>query len=591
MLLLLIPKKREDKSHVQMICSIELNPLKYSTSTSSSRYCFKKADFDSLRESLSTINWADQICGDDIDDMVGKLYEILYGIFDEHVPKVTPRVSNCPIWYDKKILNLKNIRNKEFNRLCKNRMNNRDADDSDFCQARDDFDNYQKQLYERYVKDLAENSKNDSKKFWSMINGKRKSNSLPCKLTYETEIATTDQDKANLFSKFFQSVYANHEKDNDLMNFINSRDDSNCFKFTVSQDMIFNTLKAMDLNKGMSPDFVAPIFLRECADFLVEPLYTIYSKSLDDYVYPQSWKMGYITPIFKAGKKSDVTNYRGVSIMPNLAKVFEIMIHKQMRLIVDPLLSKRQHGFLSSRCIETNMHGFTTFLFDCFEQEAQADAFYADIRKAFDRVIQSRLIRKLDRFPLSNGILKWFISYFEGRKQCVNVCGTKSEEFPITSGVGQGTILGPLLFLIFFNDSDDGIDEKEVETFNFADDKKQACLVKNRFDGIKLQNAIDKFIAWCDENGLEVNSDKCHIISFSKKRKIIEINYTIRGKTIDRVSKIRDLGVMLDHKLDFHSHIEFAKKKAEMALGFVKRQCRNKLGKDIAKLLYSSDQT
>lgn len=127
-----------------------------------------------------------------------------------------------------------------------------------------------------------------------------------------------------------------------------------------------------------------------------------------------------------------------------------------------------------------------------------------------------------------------------------------------------------------------------VKTFNFADDKKVACIIENRFDGIKLQNAIDKFIDWCDGNGLEVNSEKCKIISFTRTRTTTLIDYRIKGKTIDRVNNIRDLGVMMDQKLDFHSHIEYAKKKAEMALGFVKRQCRNKLGKEVSTLLYSS---
>lgn len=143
--------------------------------------------------------------------------------------------------------------------------------------------------------------------------------------------------------------------------------------------------------------------------------------------------------------------------------------------------------------------GTSTRIHEAIELGAQLDSFYGDISLAFDHVNRARMIGKLSKFPVSNHLLRWFMSYLSTRKQYVSIRGSKSETFDVPSGVGQGTILGPLLFLIFFNDSDNNLPEG-VESSNFADDKKLTMIVKNEDDARKLQIAIDAFIAWCDEN-------------------------------------------------------------------------------------------
>lgn len=591
--MLLIPEHKEDKAHTQMICTVDFNPLKHDDSGAAVPiYCFKKANFEEMRKYMDSLNISNLIESDNIDEMVHKLYELIYSVFDKYVPRITPRKSNRPVWYDDKILNLKNIRNKEYKKLCKERETNSDADPTKFHAARNDFDNYNKYLYDEYVKGIAADWKHNPKQLWSHINGKRKSNSLPCKMEFNGVSATTDKEKASAFAEFFSSVYVDYGVDDSLNEFINNRSEVNCLKLDASIDSLIVILKSMDLSKGMGPDFISPLFLRECAEQLAEPINKIFSKSLNECKFPEAWKIGYITPIYKSGSRSKVTNYRGVNIMSNLAKVFEKLIYNQLKLIIPPRISKSQHGFLSNRNIETNLMEFTTFIHDAFELKCQADVFYADIQKAFDTVNQDLLIRKLAKYPLSNDILRWFKSYFEGRKQCVRLGSTKSDCFSVTSGVGQGTILGPLLFLLFFNDSDDIATDSEmgIRNYNFADDKKKACIIQNRFDTEKLQSSIDSFIDWCDRNGLAVNTAKCKIITFAPPghRKTIQADYFIKGNKIDRVDEMRDLGVIMDSKLSFNSHIEYTKKKSEMALAFVRRQCRNKLDKETMILLYNA---
>lgn len=160
-------------------------------------------------------------------------------------------------------------------------------------------------------------------KFWKFINGKRKSNSLPGKIMYNDKTATSDSEKANLFAEFFASVLIERPADNELDEFINGRNDDGFFDVHITPEIVEKPLSAMDLSKGQGPDLMPPIFLRQCAKSLAAPLSFIYEKSLVDEKYPDKFKISQIAAIYKSGKKSEVTNYRGAAVMQNLAKVFE----------------------------------------------------------------------------------------------------------------------------------------------------------------------------------------------------------------------------------------------------------------------------
>lgn len=190
----------------------------------------------------------------------------------------------------------------------------------------------------------------------------------------------------------------------------------------------------------------------------------------------------------------------------------------------------------------------------------------------------------MSKFPICNSTLKWFISYFENRKQCVRVGASISDTFDVPSSVGQGSVLGPMLFLIFFDDSDDGIVDSLV--WNFADDKRIAQVIRKPNDTALLQKSIDHFLSWCDKNGLSVNAMKCKIMTYSLKTITLHTDYYIKGELVERTNTIRDLGVMMDAELNFSLHIEFITIKAYAMLAFVKRQCYRTLSIEAAKMLF-----
>lgn len=585
--MLIIPDNIQDKAHVQMVCTIECEPVSFgSCENSMPIYCFKKANFEAINECLNIIDFHELLSSNNIDEMVDAFYGKLFIIFDEHVPKATIRIDNKPIWFDKKLTNLKNIRNREYKKLCQSRVNDPHADETKFKKASDEFDIYHKQRHEEHVREVIENSKGDSKMFWKYINGKRSSHSLPNKMELDGIIASNDTEKCKLFATYFSSVYVDHNSDDRINELISTRNDHGNFRVIASQEAVYSVLKSLDTNKGMGPDMISPLVLKKCAEHLAEPLSLIFNKSLNDCVYPERFKIGHITPIFKSGSKKNVRNYRGVNVMPNLAKTFEKVLYNQLKLVIMPKLSKSQHGFLPNRNIETNLLEFTIQINNAFEKNSQIDTFNADITKAFDQVNQQLLVTKMARFPVSNSTLQWFNSYFKNRKQYAKVGSTLSDCIEVPSSVGQGTILGPLLFLIFFDDSDEQTNGSSV--YNFADDKRIARRVDSLNDAENLQTSIDNFVNWCKLNGLELNSSKCKIITFTHRTKPILFDYSINDVKIDRVNQIRDLGIILDSKLDFKIHMETIKQKALSMLAFVRRTCRTNFNEEIAKLLYIS---
>lgn len=581
----LFPDTLRDPAHRALICTIECEPMRFqSNSNSNSRYCFNKANYEEINNELNGLNFEALFANQDIDSMVSDFYSKLSDIFQRHVPQATPKNNKLPCWYNKKLLNLRNVRSREFKKLQNHRLLNKDADQSKFLQAKANFDTFHQELYTNYVKTLTQDRNKDPKTFWRFINGKRASNSLPSKLNYNGKTATSDIDKANLLAEHLSSAYINHNTDTNLNSFIHNRNDHGCNTFCISEEAVLNSCSTINISKGAGPDKIPPIFIRNCAESLVKPLTLIYSKSIADCQYPKYWKMGQITPIWKNGSKNDVKNYRGVNVLSNFAKLFETIVYNQLKLIVFPKLSSNQHGFRPNKNINTNLLEMNTIIHDAFENKHQVDIFYADISKAFDAVNHSLLIRKIAKFPLGNSVLRWFLSYLGERQQVVKVGSSLSNAFDVPSSVGQGSVLGPALFLIFFDDSDDDLVNSFV--FNFADDKKIVQVIKTPRDAQVLQDSINKFMRWCAMNGLAVNSTKCKVMTFSQKKVTIHTDYYINNEIVPRTDSIRDLGVMFDPKLKFSSHIEFITNKAYAMLAFVKRNTYKIMNAEVAKMLY-----
>lgn len=240
----LISSQASDKAHNPLQISIECEPKIYPNNSDSDDgvFCFRKANFDDLNEKILSYDFQMEFTDLGVDEMLQRFYEIMNNIFNECVPKSSLRKSNNPVWYSKQLCNLKNIRNREYRKLCTARKVNSNADDTKFITANDRFETKNQEEHERYIEDIGEKFKSDPKRFWSFVNSKRKSNNLPCKLMYNGKAATTNGDKANLLAEFLSSVYTAYPSNDSFTHTIETRDDRGFWNVKMSSEMVWCAL-------------------------------------------------------------------------------------------------------------------------------------------------------------------------------------------------------------------------------------------------------------------------------------------------------------------------------------------------------------
>lgn len=284
------------------------------------------------------------------------------------------------------------------------------------------------------------------------------------------EVTTSKKETADVMNVTFQSVFV-REGDGPVPrpNFY--------FNTNLLEDIIFDVSVVKDItcqlkeSSAPGPDGIHPKVLKECATNLAQPLYMIFRESLDTGFLPADWKTANITPIFKKGKKSNPLNYRLISLTSVPCKLMEKIIRNKIvdHLESNNLLSRQQHGFRSSRSCLTQLLEYFAEIHDFIDDGKPVDAIYLDCKKAFDTVPHKRLIEKLRSYGIAGKVLKWIKAFLSDRSQRVLVKGVPSDTLPVWSGVPQGSVLGPVLFLIFINDLLEGVKSGGKL---FADDSK-----------------------------------------------------------------------------------------------------------------------
>lgn len=277
--------------------------------------------------------------------------------------------------------------------------------------------------------------------------------------------------------------------------------------------------------------------------------------------------------IHKKGLDSLIENHRPIAILDAIEKVFEGSVHEVVSKFVKPLISTKQHAFQKGRSTVSNLLEHQLRLSNALENRSQVDVIYADMSKAFDLVDHSILLRKLRSFGIAGKLLQWFESYLTNRQMYVRFNGSTSLIFVPCSGVPQGSILGPLLFIIYINDLPTHI---ASSCSIFTDDVKISREITDIDDAKRLEADFKQLGQWCDSNGLVLNDGKCAIMTFTNKMYDVRYNYTCATNNdyLHRDTEFKDLGVTFDKKFRFAIHIDTIVKKALRSLGFVIRTCR-----------------
>ena len=389
--------------------------------------------------------------------------------------------------------------------------------------------------------------------FYSYANSKLKNIAvIPPLARSDGSIATSDSDKCGLLNQFFVSVFT---VDDGILPSLAHRNPvaASLGSVTFTYDRVFRALMKLPLKYSKTPDNLPAIFLKSIAGGIAFPLSYLFNMSMKCGRVPSDWKIAYVCPIFKKGDRKLPSNYRPVSLTSICGKVMESIISDSMIafLRANHLLSDEQYGFLAKRstCTQllTTLNDFTLLA----DNKMRVDAVYIDFAKAFDSVSHSKLLLKATLYGFTSHLLDWLSSFLSDRFQCVYIHESQSTLLPVISGVPQGSVLGPLLFLIYINDLPDCL-TPPVKVKIFADDTK---LYSARYstEDPAFSNSLSEFCNWSSKWQLNIAFQKCNVISFGNLA-VPSIKYSLSSVVLEEVSSIRDLGVFLSSDLKFHIH-------------------------------------
>lgn len=524
---------------------------------------------------------------DDPDRQCSLFYDILHSAFSASVPlrNVTNK-RKFPHWFKPATVAALKDKNRAYRQwlISSNEPNKR----VEYEVKRSVFHNLRDTDRKKFTRDIENKLLVEPKSFWRYLGAKKRQLRIPVEVQLGGERATDAKSCCSLFSEFFKSVFLPASQSNAQV----TDNDNPLYQVDIlSQINITPTdveVSLSNLKSGTSlgPDGIPVKLLKACKHSLAVPLSKLFSNCVHKGVFPKKWKCGRVIPVLKKGSRYNVSNYRPITLLSTFSKVFESILHRKLLKHVSNCLSVSQHGFVPRRSTVTNLAIFTGDVSTNINNSIQTDAIYTDFTKAFDTVDHSLLMCKLEWFGLSGSVLRLFKSYLCDRKQSVCVNGEQSDDVVVTSGVPQGSILGPLLFVLYVNDLPKCVNFSNV--LMYADDVKLYKAIVSTSDCKLLQMDLDAVYKWCCKWKLALNISKCSVITFTNKRDIVISNYFIGVDRLHRNMSISDLGVTLSANMSFNQHVDKIIPKAMRMLGFIRRNCARDFRVSTLRMLYTS---
>ena len=556
----------------------------------------------SFRDDVSIQSFKKELVN--VNDQFADFFFKLDGCVNRHAPlkKLTNKefkLKQKP-WITSKILKMISIKNKLINR--KKRQPNNDNIKRLYNIFRNRVNRELNKSKKDYYSQYFDDNKTNSKKIWegirSIINLNKSKFKCISRLNVNDKEISNPNEIVETINDFFVNVGPNTEKSiprNPIVNpdkYLLNKNNNNQIDFFIdntSNDEIMIIINQLE-NKTTGPNSIPVNLLKLIADIIIEPLCDIIRNSFSSGIFPDALKICKVIPIHKGGPAEELNNYRPISLLSIFDKIIEKLMHKRLYNFLNSqdTLFINQFGFRKNNSTAFALIQITEKIKETIDKNKYGCGIFIDLRKAFDTVNHEILLKKLDHYGIRGIPLEWFRSYLSNRKQYVFHNGESSKYQNITCGVPQGSVLGPLLFLIYINDLPNI--SNIFQFFLFADDTNIYCEADSpeRLEFI-INKELKKLHEWLIVNRLSLNIDKTNFVVFHPYNKPLKHNITLKiyKKAILEKDHVKYLGVIIDSTLTWKNHIDNVSSKISKSIGLLYK-IRHFVNMDIMRILYYS---
>ena len=553
---------------------------------------YKKADSQAIKYSISLINWAKLLENKNADEATNTFSKIILDIMSKYIPNnnVTVNDADAP-WITPQVKTAIKRNHRVFRKW---KSKGRNPDGREYVKEVQKITNtvidhakskYTENLGEKLSDPLC-GPKQFSTSFKKLTNKKKCINIPP--LLENDKFITSFQSKANIFNTYFAQQCRPMENDSFLPELI-LKTNSTLETIEITLSSITKIIEKLNPNKAHGFDGISIAMLKTCAKEIALPLKIIFDLCLHEGTFPAMWKKANIQPIHKKGSRQLKTQYRPISLLPICSKIFEKVLFDKVYAFLNEnsLLSSNQSGFRPGDSTINQLLAITSEIYEAFENYEETRAVFLDISKAFDKVWHEGLIFKLKSNGINGKLLILLQNFLHNRQQRVVLNGCVSEWKNTLSGVPQGSVLGPLLFLIYINDLSDNISSNMRL---FADDSSLFAKVQGtEATHEMLERDLQTITVWAHQWKMQFNPDitkqAIEVIFSHKIKKPVHPPLFLNGIPVARQNSTKHLGIILDEKLNFRKHIKEALTKAKTGLGMLKFMSRH-VSRDVLDKLY-----
>ena len=509
-------------------------------------YCYHKGNYDAINNSLAAISW-DRVftdCENDVQLVYDSFLDIVHSLMEANIPKNPATVK---VKHNRNLRMLATKKAKLYKR-CKVDTTLKPS----YKTASLEYDNAVREFYDKIENNIC-NSRSDSA-FYKYANKSFKvKRSIPTIISDDGKMLLDNLSKADHFNETFQSVFT---RDNGVPITTSQKTKSFMNEICITSQKVEIALQRMSPKTSATPDGIPPIVLKKIGPTILYFLTTFFQLSISTATVPRQWKTANVIPIHKKSSKENATNYRPISLTSSVCRLLEAVVKDEVlqHLMSNNLISRSQQGFLPRRGTATQLLQTLNDWTTAFDNKNPVDVIYTDFSKAFDRVSHAKLSQTLFSFGIGGVNLRWITEFLTGRTQRVEVNGVFSSPLDVISGVPQGSVLGPLLFIIYIEDIQYCC-QQHCKIGLYADDSKLYSQQPQM-----LQNTLHSLDEFIEDRQLRLALEKCQHLTIARKSS--DQQFFLEGCAISQSDVVTDLGIRICSTLQWDQHIIHLRKKS-----------------------------